>query len=117
MFQIRFWYNTEPDDQNNVTIIALRYIDCGKETGLSINNMNNNYKYIITSFLLNTLLHHVGISWIIETHKQLKYDRDKYNLDWKRGGSWYNTSICKKINGTMFEEFIRNARTDRYIIM
>ena len=39
--------------------------------------MNNKYKYIITSFFFNTLLHHVGISWIIETHEQLKYDMKK----------------------------------------
>ena len=33
------------------------------------------------------------------------------------GGPWYNTSICKKLNGKVFEGFIRNARTDRYNIM
>ena len=33
------------------------------------------------------------------------------------GGPWYNTSICKKLYGKVFEGFIRNARTDRYIIM
>ena len=29
-------------------------------------------------------------------------------------GPWYNTYICRKLHGTVFEEFIRNARTDRY---
>ena len=33
------------------------------------------------------------------------------------GGTWYNTSICKRSNGKVFEGFIRNARTDRYNIM
>ena len=33
------------------------------------------------------------------------------------GGPWYNTSICKKLHGKLFEVFIRNARTDRYNIM
>ena len=33
------------------------------------------------------------------------------------GGPWYNTSICKKLHGKVFEGFIRNARTDRYSIM
>ena len=45
--------------------------------------------------MLNTLLHHVGISWIIETHEQLKYDTEKNDPDWITGGTWYNTSICK----------------------
>ena len=33
------------------------------------------------------------------------------------GGTWYNTSICKKLHGTVFEEYIRNARNDRYNLM
>ena len=33
------------------------------------------------------------------------------------GGPWYNTSICEKLHGNVFEGFIRNARTDRYNIM
>ena len=31
-----------------------------------------------------------------------------------RGGPWYNTSICKKLYGKLFEGFIINARTGRY---
>ena len=33
------------------------------------------------------------------------------------GGPCYNTSICKKLHGKLFEGFIRNARTDIYNIM
>ena len=64
---MRFGYDNEHDDQNNVGNVALRCIHCGKETGLSMKNMNTSYKYIITLFVLNTVLHRVGISWIIET--------------------------------------------------
>ena len=64
---------------------------------LSMNNINTNYKDIITSFVLNTLLHHVGMSQIMETHEQLKYDIYEHNQDWLTGGPWYNTSICKTI--------------------
>ena len=42
---------------------------------------------------------------------------DKHNSDWVTGGPWYNTSICKKLHGNVFEGFIINARTDRYNIM
>ena len=41
----------------------------------------------------------------------------KYNSDWMTGCPWYNTYICKKLHGNVFEEFIRNARTDRYNII
>ena len=77
MFQMRFWYDNEHDDQNNVENIAIRCINCGKETGLSMKNMNTNYKDIITSFVLNTVLHHVGMSGIIETNQHLEYDIEK----------------------------------------
>ena len=33
------------------------------------------------------------------------------------GGSWYNTSICKKFHEKLFEAFIINSRTDRYNTM
>ena len=38
--------------------------------------MNNNYKDIITTFVLNTILHHVGMLQIIENHEQLQYYMD-----------------------------------------
>ena len=68
MFQMRFWYNKGHDDHNDVKIIAIRFINCGKQTGLYMDNMNTKYKDIVTKFVLNTLLHHFGISWIIETY-------------------------------------------------
>ena len=30
MFQMRFWYDKEPDDQNDVEIIAVSCSNCGK---------------------------------------------------------------------------------------
>ena len=32
-------------------------------------------------------------------------------------GPWYNTSICLKLHGSMFEDFITHARIDRYNTM
>ena len=39
------------------------------------------------------------------------------NSDWMTGGPWYNTSICKKLHGKVFEAFIINEITDMYNIM
>ena len=33
------------------------------------------------------------------------------------GVHWYNTYICKKVHGKVFEGFIRKARTDKYNII
>ena len=64
-----------------------------------------------------TVLHHVALSWIFESNQQLEYDIDKHNPNWFTNGTWYNTYICTKLNGTVFEKYIRNARTDRYNLM
>ena len=37
--------------------------------------------------------------------------------DWLNKGPWYNTSICSKLHGSMFENFITQARTYRYNLM
>ena len=79
--------------------------------------INITYQDIITSFVLNKMLHHVGMLWIIETHEKLQYDMEKHNSYWMTGGPCYNTYICNKLHGNIFEGFIRNTRTDRYNIM
>ena len=82
-----------------------------------MDKMNTIYQYIITAFVLNKMLHHVGMLWIIETHEQLKYYMDRHNSNWMTSGPWYNTSICRKLHGNVIEGFIRNEITDRYNIM
>ena len=67
-----------------------------------MNSTDTNYKDIITLFVLNKLLHHIGMSWIIETHEKFKYDMGKNNPDWITCGPWYNTFICK-IYESVFE--------------
>ena len=114
MFNISCWYNKGHDDQNKVEHISIICSNCGKKTGLSMKNMNTNHKYIIASFLLNKVLQHVGMSWIVEANKHLEYDMEKHNSYWITGSPWHNTFICKKLHGKVFEAFIRNARTDRY---
>ena len=63
MFWMIFWYENEHDNQNIVENIDIRCSNHRKETGLSMKNMNANYKGITPSIVLNTVLHHVGMSW------------------------------------------------------
>ena len=48
-------------------------------------------------------------------------DYDKYtnsnNFDWFNTVPWYKKNICSKLHGIKFEDFITQARTDRYNIM
>ena len=57
------------------------------------------------------MLHHVNMSWMIETNQKLKYDIEKHNLDWIAGGPYYNTSTSEIFHGAVFENYIRIART------
>ena len=66
-----------------------------EKNGLSMDNMNTKYKDIIVLFVSNTVLKHVGTSWIIETNKHLVCDMEKHNPDWVTIGPWYNTFISK----------------------
>ena len=90
---------------------------CGKETMIYVDIMSTTYQGTIKKCVLNTVLHHVGMLRIIENHEKLQYDMDEQNSDWMTSDPWYNTSICKKLHGKLFEGFIINARTDRYHIM
>ena len=54
----------------------------------------------------------------MSSNKQMKYNTKENNHpDWLNKVPWYNTSIWSKLHGTVSEDFIRNARTDRYNIM
>ena len=41
--------------------------------------LETDHQEIITTFVLNTMLHHVGMIWIIENHEDLKYDMEIKN--------------------------------------
>ena len=48
----------------------------------------------------------------------MKYETDKRNnQDWLNIGLWYNTAICSRLHGSLFEDFITHSRTDRYNLM
>ena len=73
---------------------------------------------MITQFVLNAILHHVGMSWIISSNKEMKYEMDESNHQDRLNKSlWYSIYICLKLHGGIFEDFITHARTDRYNLM
>ena len=89
MFKIKCWWNTRGYEIKHTGVkVAIRWIDCGKETIIDVDIMNTTYQDIITTFVLNTMLHHVGILWMIENHEQLQYDMEIQNSDWMTGGPW-----------------------------
>ena len=47
-----------------------------------VDMMNTTYQDIITIVLLNTMLHHIVMLWIIENYEQLQYDMEEKNCDY-----------------------------------
>ena len=76
MFKIKCWWNKKEKDDPKQTPekFAIRYTSYGKETMIYLDILETYYQEIITYFVLNTMLHHVGMIWMIENHEDLKYD-------------------------------------------
>ena len=76
MFKIKCWYNPREYDIKNTGVkTSIRCSNCGKEKMIDVDILDTTYQYIIRTFVLNTMLHRVGMLWIIETHEQLKMIR------------------------------------------
>ena len=108
MFEIRLIYGDK-----DLETLCLKCIHCKKETGLnSETNFTWVYDKVITKFLLNKMLHHVGMSWIIISNQEMEYYMTTKNnhLDWLNKGPWYNKNICYKLHGIKFEDFITQAK-------
>ena len=102
MFELRLSYK-----EGIVDVVYLKCINCKRQTGLYLKINSLVFDEIITKFVLNEILRHVGMSWIISSNRKMEYEMDENNhLDWLNRGPWYNTSICFKLYGSMFEDFI-----------
>ena len=58
MFELRLF-----DDEYKLDAIDIRYTNCKKTTGLFLRY--SPFEDMITKFVLDAILHHVGMSWII----------------------------------------------------
>ena len=115
MFEIRLSF-----EDKDLDALSIKCINCKKETGLdSETSFTWVYDEIVTKFVLNAMLHHVGMSWIISSNREMEYEMntESNNLDWLNKGPWYNRNISYKLNGSRFEDFITQARTDQYNLM
>ena len=88
MFELRLF-----DDRDKVEVIAIRCINWKKITVLYL--VNSTLEEMITKFVLNAILHYVGMSWIVFSIKETRYDMDETNhTDWLNEDPWYNKAVC-----------------------
>ena len=90
--------------------IYIKRSNCRRITGLYLKDKT--VQKMITQFVLNAVFHRVSLSWLISSNKHVKYDIEENNYDWLNKGPWYNTEICSKSYGTVFEDYLRCDRTD-----
>ena len=69
--------------------LSIKCINCKRETGLnSETTFAWVYDEVITKFVLNAMLHHVDMSWIISSNQEMEYEMNTKNnhLDWSNEG-------------------------------
>ena len=87
MLEIRLRYG-----EKDLDTLSLKCINCKRETCLDPEtNFTWVYDKIITKFVLNAMLHHVGMSWIISSNQEMEYEMNTKNnhLYWSNKGPWY----------------------------
>ena len=65
--------------------VSLKCINCKRETGLKTKSgFEEFYDKIITPCVMNSMLHHVGMSWIISSKEEVDYDNftNSKNFGW-----------------------------------
>ena len=63
MFQLLTFYNKNIEEENDVEAIASKCRKFNKDTGLHLKDTT--IEEMVTKFVLNALLHHVGMLWKI----------------------------------------------------
>ena len=75
MFEIRLSYEDEKLD-----VVSIKCINCKRGKGL---NPETSFYWVfdgvITKFVLNAILHHVAISWIISPNQEMNYEMEDNN--------------------------------------
>ena len=95
--------------------MSLKCINCKRETGFKTkSSFEEFYDKIITQFVMNSMLRHVGMSWMISSKEEMDYDKftNSKNLGWFDTGPWHNTNICSKLYGTTFEDSYTRRRSE-----
>ena len=115
MFEMRLSYG-----EKYLDTLYLKCIYCKRETCLDLETTFTwVYDEIIAKFVLNAMLHHVDMSWIISSNQEMEYEMNTKNnhLDWSNKGLWYNKNICSKLHGIKLKDFIKQARIHQYNLM
>ena len=54
----------------------------------------------------------VGLSWIIQSNKKLRFDFEHHCPSWVLNGPWYDTTIFSLFHDWLFEYYVTTTRRD-----
>ena len=76
----------------NVDEVSLMCINCKRKTYLQPKSEKEFYDKMITPFVMNSMFHHVGMSWMITSKKGMDYENlsNHNNVGWFDKGPWHN---------------------------
>ena len=57
---------------------------------------------------------HVGLLWITNKNKYIKFEMNVQDSHWTDKGPCYNTTIIKKVNGKIFKNYFKTGHKDSY---
>ena len=80
MSQMRLLYYEHYEEENVLEAIYIKCSNFHISTGLRLKDKK--VEETITQFVLNLVLHHVGLSWIISSNKQMIYETKENNPGW-----------------------------------
>ena len=72
MFELRLL-----SDEEKMDVISIRCINFKRETCLFLKYIT--FEEMVTKFVLNAILHHVGMLCLISSNEEMKYEIDKSN--------------------------------------
>ena len=115
MFHINIQYHEIIGPEYIPYTVVIMCINCDKSTGCLLDNQT--IETFITIFVINMVLQHVGLSWIIQQNQKLNSGFQDYCSSWIISGQWYNTAICSQLNGLLYKDNVTTFICDKYNLM
>ena len=85
IFKMHLFNDKHNGAENFVEYTSIKCINLYRRTVFFLKDKT--VKEMIAKFVLNSVLYHVGFSWIISSNKQIKYDIEENNHpDWLNKG-------------------------------
>ena len=115
MFKISIIYDDTIDDEDVPEAVGITYINCGKIIGSFLDNQK--IETFITTFVTSMVFHNIVLSWIIQSNKNPGFDFQKNCPPWILNGPWHKTTICSRLHGSVFEDYLKTSKCDKRDIM